>query len=170
MHVGFAGVHHARSVSYYQAEEIQQENDDIKMRTWLLLDNQSNADIFCNANYLTDIRKSKEELHLHTNAGVLRCTMEGHLKHYGYVWYNPEAITNIVSLSNVINKYHYKVSFHSWTDNTFHVFQEGKPSVRFVQNAYGLYAKDMEAAPTTGVALLTTVEQNKMKFTKREQA
>ena len=41
-------------------------------------------------------------LHLDTNGGTLKTTTKGVLKNYGEVWYSPEAITNILSLKNII--------------------------------------------------------------------
>jgi hypothetical protein len=42
-------------------------------RKSVLLDNQFTADIFCNLNYLCNIRKVSETLEVYTNGGVLIC-------------------------------------------------------------------------------------------------
>ena len=49
----------------------------------ILLDNQSTADIFCNAEYLKDIREVDEVMSLKTNAGVLECNQKATL---GRLW------------------------------------------------------------------------------------
>ena len=72
------------------------------MKNWLLLDNQSTADIFCNANVLENVRGTSDVLYLDTNGGTLKTTTKGTLRNYGEVWYSPEAITNILSLKNII--------------------------------------------------------------------
>jgi hypothetical protein len=45
------------------------------MRDWILLDNESKASIFCNRNYVHDIKESHEELVLATNGGKLTTKM-----------------------------------------------------------------------------------------------
>ena len=60
-----------------------------KMRKWLLLDNQSTDDIFCEAKYLQNVRKSEDKLYLITNGGTLEVDMKGEFPGYGTVWYSP---------------------------------------------------------------------------------
>ena len=50
-----------------------------------------------------------------TNGGTLKCNMKGQLEDYGLVWYHPKAITNILSLACIVQRY--LVSFNSTTDN-----------------------------------------------------
>ena len=46
------------------------------MKKWILLDNQSTTDIFCEKNILKNIRKVDETLKLHSNGGILVSNMK----------------------------------------------------------------------------------------------
>ena len=70
-------------------------------RLWILLDSQSKIDVLCNDKLLTGIHTVKTKLHIRCNAGVKTTNLNGHLSGYGTVWYFPDAIANILSLSQV---------------------------------------------------------------------
>jgi len=57
---------------------------------------------------LINVRDAKRQLFLHCNAGTTIVTKKGNLKGYGTVWFHPEGIANILSLSNVSKKYRVK--------------------------------------------------------------
>ena len=85
------------------------------------------------------------------------------MKDYGEVWYHPDAITNILSLSNVAKKY--PVSFHSETENQFVVHKPSGDRI-FSVTDYGLYRFD----PTDkqNFSFLSVQEQIRQRFSKRE--
>ena len=60
-------------------------NGEEKMREWVLLDNQSTTDIFCNRKYLKNISTSDEQMTLYTNGGSLTTTQKGFFDGYGKV-------------------------------------------------------------------------------------
>ena len=69
---------------------------------YVLLDSGSTVSIFCNAAMLTDIHEVDEPLYLKTNGGGEQVSYQmGTVKNLGKVWYNPDSITNILSLSQV---------------------------------------------------------------------
>jgi hypothetical protein len=70
----------------------------------ILLDSQSNISVFNNANMISNIRRSTEELCAHTNGGTQISTQVGDFTNLGTVWYNPDSIANILSLSDVRQK------------------------------------------------------------------
>ncbi len=100
---------------------LSQKQEESVLRSWLLLDNQSTTDIFCDASLLTNIKTVNVTLRLSTNAGVMYCNEKGELKGYGEVWYHKEAITNILSLKNV--KKVYRVTYDSEGTDTFEVYR-----------------------------------------------
>jgi hypothetical protein len=53
------------------------------MRTWILLDNQSSATIFCNPRMVKNIRKTNDRLDLQTNAGILSTNMKCDIPEWG---------------------------------------------------------------------------------------
>ena len=69
---------------------------------WVLLDSQSNCNIFCNKDLLTNVRlKPGDGLTIHTNGGNLTTNLVGDVKNYGKVWYSSESLANILSVANV---------------------------------------------------------------------
>jgi hypothetical protein len=101
-------------------------------RTWMLLDNQSTVDVFVNSDLLRNIRNLSCHLDLHCNAGTRRIHTVGDLPGYGTVWYDPDGISNILSMSRVIQKYH--VSFDSEQGNTFIVTKPDGTTFEFIQS------------------------------------
>jgi hypothetical protein len=75
-------------------------------RNWILLDNQSTVDICCNRSLLSNVCESSGSMAVHCNAGQRNTNLVGDLDGYGTVWYDPEAIANILSLKKVKEKYH----------------------------------------------------------------
>jgi Zinc knuckle len=69
--------------------------------TWILLDNQSTIDVFCNKHLLADVHRSDKLMSIHCNAGVVTTSDIGTLPGYGDVWYHSTGIANILSLSRV---------------------------------------------------------------------
>jgi hypothetical protein len=63
-------------------------------------------DLFCNAALVSKISKSRSNMRLKSNGGTmvatLKATMDGYNKS---VWFSTRAITNIISLCNLIDQY-----------------------------------------------------------------
>ena len=85
----------------------QEQHWDDMLRV-ILLDNKSSENVFLNPNLVHSIWKSKKTLKLATNAGVLKTNQMATVPHYGDVWFNKEAITNIFSLVRMAEKHRVK--------------------------------------------------------------
>ena len=99
------------------------------MRECLLLDNQSSVLVFCNPEYVKNIRAAERELSLQSNGGTL--PIKNIADYDGFeelVWFFQNAMTSILSLTQV--KREYEVSYndedfnihrakHGYTDMVF---------------------------------------------------
>ena len=95
-------------------------------KTWIVLDNQSTVNIFSNGALLTNICNSKSSMDIHCNAGVTTTNMVGDPRGNGTVWYHPNGIANILSLS-CVKKNGCKVMYNSSDKNEFHLLKlDGK--------------------------------------------
>ena len=86
--------------------------EQLRLDNTFLLDSQSTTTVICNKKFVTDIRNSRETLRLKSNGGVMRITQQATLKGFkGPVWYSPDAMANILALSDVKRKY--RVTYNS---------------------------------------------------------
>jgi hypothetical protein len=101
----------------------------LDLKEVILLSSQSTMDLFCNAALVSKISKSISNMQLKSNGGTMvvtrKATMEGYNK---TVWFITRAITNIIALSNLIDKY--RVTYDS-DDLMFvmHRESESKPNM-----------------------------------------
>jgi hypothetical protein len=98
-------------------------------RTWILLDNQSTVDVFYNRDLLTNIREGTSSMDIHCNAGVASTNLEGELAGYGTVWYHPNGIANILSLSRM-KEHGHRVTYDSHDGNKFTVHKQRRDGPR----------------------------------------
>ncbi len=119
-----------------------------KTKNWLLLDNESLCHIFRDKDLLSNIQTIEDTLVLKTNGGKLRTNKQGYVKGVGWVWYHPDAKTNILSLGLLENKY--RVTYNSNKGSVFIVHKNEYKQVRFKKqdNLYmidlGKYKKNQD--------------------------
>ena len=102
----------------------------------MILDSGSSINLFCNENWLDNIKHSKTPEHLAANAGNVSVLHEGTPPNFGAVPYHPpDAVTNITSLASLSDRH--RVTFDSDKDNAFLVHTPEK-IVRFERHESNL--------------------------------
>ena len=101
----------------------------------------------------------KTTLRIRCNAGMKTTNFRGHLSGYGRVWFYPDGIANILSLSRVKDKY--RVTFDSATDNCFRVHKDNGKILKFQEAPKRLYSFDTVDRDVEETMLITTVDDNK---------
>jgi hypothetical protein len=150
------------------AKLFKQAGLSVKINLWevVLLDSQSTMDLFCNAALISKTCKSTTSMRLKSNGGTMvvtwKATMHGYNKD---VWFSTRAITNIISLSNLIQQY--RVTYDS-DDNMCVVHREsqGKPDMEFRMHKCGLRYYDQRNE--NNLAFVNTISENKEGFTERQ--
>jgi hypothetical protein len=112
------------------------------MRECLLLDNQSLVHVFCNQEYVDNIRAAEKELSLHSNGGTLPISDIANFNGFEEaVWYSNDAMTNILSLSHV--KHEYDVSYDG-EDFIIHHAKHGYADMVFKPHSSRLHVHDQD--------------------------
>jgi hypothetical protein len=133
----------------------------------VLLDNQLTINIFCNNEFVSNIRLALEPLILKSYGGELIAYHIADVADYDEpVWFSKKAITNIFMLKNI--KKQYRVTYDS-LEETFlvHCKAAGLPNLLFKEHVNGLHFFDTRQAD---FALVETVESNMQLFLKRQVA
>ena len=106
-------------------------------------------------------------------AGVAKTNLIADLPGYGTVWYHPDGIANLLSLSKVKEKY--RVTFDNDINNRFVMHRADGTQRIFQQSSRGLYFLDTSLTPqptsgTNATVLVTTVADNANGFSNADYA
>ena len=148
----------------HTAETVFKTGSAAVLDSWILLDNQSTVDVFHNAKLLRNIRQSDSFMDIHCNAGVTSTNLIGDLPGYGTVWYHPNGIANILSLTRV-KEHGCKVTYDSDNGNCFRVVKPDGSIRVFSQSERGLFYMPTD---TDSVALVNTVDDNRSRYNNRD--
>ncbi len=139
------------------------------MRECLLLDNQSLVHVFCNTEYVDNIRAAERELSLQSNGGTL--PISDIINFNGFeesVWYSNDAMTNILSLSCI--KREYAVSYDG-EDFIIQRAKHGYTDMVFKPHPGELHVYDQDDPQGhASYSFIKMVEDNMLLFTKRQVA
>jgi len=113
---------------------------------------------------LTNSHDPRRNLTLYCNVGKAIITKKGDIKGYGTVWFYPEGIANISTLSNVQRKH--RVTYNSTLDEGFLVFKADGTARSFRPSEKGLFFSDVKSGTTH--MFINTVDNNKTKYTIKE--
>ena len=86
----------------------------------------------------------------------------GHLSRYGWVWFHPDGIANVLSLSRVKDKH--RVTVYSATDNCVRVHNDKHEISKFKEATKRLYYFDTVDRDVEETMLITTIEDNKRNY------
>ena len=144
------------------------ENYQRKLNTTLVMDCGSSVDLVSNPAILKEIYESDTELTIRCNAGVKTTRYRGKLPGLGWVWLLYGGVANILSLSRM--KERFRVTYDSVSGNSFNVIKKDGRVVRFTERTNRLYCFDMHDRTEESTILITTVEDNKLKFSGQDVA
>jgi hypothetical protein len=114
----------------------------LDLKKVILLDSQSTMDLICDPALVELTFESSHSMRLKSNGGTMEVKKQAIMPGYHvHLWYNKKAITNILSLSNMIKHYH--VLYDS-NNQIFVVHREpeGKPDMEFRMHKGGLHYFD----------------------------
>ncbi len=93
---------------------VHKESD---LSTLILLDSGSIIDLFSNKGLLRNIHLSNNSCRIQGNGGMVTTKLQNTLHGYGEVWYCKQALTNVLSLSNLKSKF--QVQYNSKYEDSF---------------------------------------------------
>ena len=76
-----------------------------KMHQMVLLDSDSTNTIFCNKEYVNNIRTAPKPPQIQTNGGIMKVNHICDSPYLGTQWFSKDAITNIISLADITQNY-----------------------------------------------------------------
>jgi hypothetical protein len=106
----------------------------------LLLDSQSQMDLFRSNSLVKKVYKASRKMRLKSNGGTMMVSHKATVAGYNQdVWFSKNAITNIISLKNLIKQY--QVTYDS-RDQMFVVHRDHLPDMEFKMHESGLHYYD----------------------------
>jgi hypothetical protein len=143
-----------------------QPAEDIADNKWILLDNQSSEHIFKNSDMVNSITRvpPNNGLLIHSNGGSQYTFHTANYPDVGIVWYNPRAITNILSFSKLKNAGH-KLGY-DYANDVFTLCINNR-TYKFHQQ-HGLYIYHYGTDQVTYGTSLTTVNDKSRVYTPRQ--
>ena len=169
-HVGWAGVHSMFT------QNNKKEDFEQNLRKLILLDSDSNATIFCERKYVTDVWDVDETMGVGTNGnGHLMSNQKCLVPHLGEHWFNSDSMTNIIAMKDMTDKY--RVTMDSAVEKALFVHMPEKIVVfkQLENNLYGMDPEDPTSYISKGkynsknIQMMNIVEDNLNMMSERQQ-
>ena len=103
---------------------------------------------------------------VHGNGGTLTTNMKAHVLNCGDVWFDSNAVTKILSLKNVREKFHVTCDSRN-DDGAFVARKPNRSNVHFVVRADGLHCHNTSNCQ---LAMVSTMKEESEGFSKRQIA
>ena len=154
----------------------KEEDFEQNLRKLILLDSDSNATIFCERKYVTDVWDVDETMGVGTNGnGHLMSNQKCLVPHLGEHWFNSDSMTNIIAMKDMTDKY--RVTMDSAVEKALFVHMPEKIVV-FKQLENNLYGMDpgnptsyisKEKYNSKNIQMKNIVEDNLNMMSERQQ-
>ena len=119
------------------------------------------VDLFCNEKLVSHIWDVDQTMTMSGNGGSLTTNSKAYIKNYGEVWFDKWAITNMLSLKLVHNKF--KVTYDGDSKNSiFTIHKPNGKQVHFWMHPDSLHYHDPKKQE---MALIDTIKDNEEGFT-----
>lgn len=139
-----------------------------------LIDIGSTISLVKDPELVDKIQKCKNQRIMRTNDGKKRFVEEGDMKEFGEVYFDKEAMTNLVSLSNILSKGH-RVYINTDLENFFMSTDKSKKRTsKFLCNEEGIYVRESDLPSSYWVSnyagnTITCFTQREIKRAKRDR-
>lgn len=128
--------------------------------TWILLNSQSTIDLICNAGLLTNIHRTNTTMNIRCNAGDKSTSLHGHLSEYSWAWYFPGGLWIYCFWAVWRKSIEWLLTAHLTTASMC----TKRENLKFCKATRRLYYFNTDERHEDSNVLLTTVEENKAKF------
>ena len=151
----------------YEGDKYSFATKALSMRNLLLLDNQSSVHIMCNADVVSNIRRSLHPMVLKSNGGKLNIHEVADFEGFETeTWFSRDAMTNILSFLLVKSEYDITYDGDAFI---IHRAAKGFPDMVFQPHKKWLHVYDPEdARGLASYSFMETVESNMALFTKQQ--
>ena len=75
------------------------------MYNWILLNTCSLINLSCNQSFVHNMHQVNTTLSLSVNTGMMMTNLKAELPGYSTVWFDPQAMTNMLSFGNIAKQY-----------------------------------------------------------------
>ena len=152
------------------------------MCDWILLSTHSLINLFCNRSFVHNMHQVDTTLSLAMNAGTMMTNLQAELPGYSTVWFDPQAMTNVLSLSNIAKQYPIQYlqesdTFQVQLHNHVNIFSHEQGDNLYVQEGHQpqedcqpTSSSQENISPISATSHVQTIEENAMFLTPKEIA